>query len=68
MKFELEYCRSIDEIRKKIKDCEQSRHVQQVAYSTYEDSFTQICFGCKKIRTNLLLAIQCSKEENKNEQ
>ena len=49
--FELDF---VDDkyIKKAIKKCE-GKHVQQVAYSTYHDSFTQICFGCQKIRTSM---------------
>ena len=32
--------------------CE-GKHVQQVAYSTYHKALTQICYGCKTIRTSL---------------
>ena len=49
--FELKHC-SEKYVKEKIKSCE-GKHVQQVCYSTYHDAFTQICFGCKKIRTNL---------------
>ena len=42
----------MEEIRKHIQDCE-GKHIQQVVYSTYHDALTQICYGCKKIRTNL---------------
>ncbi len=36
-----------------IKDCQIHNHIQQVAYSTYHDALTQICFGCNKVRTSL---------------
>jgi len=39
-------------IEKNIKDCENS-HVQQIAYSAYHMALTQLCFGCKKIRTSM---------------
>lgn len=35
-----------------IEGCE-GKHVQQVIYSTYHKTLTQVCFGCKKIRTSL---------------
>ena len=35
-----------------IEGCE-GEHIQQVIYSTYHKALTQICFGCKKIRTSL---------------
>ena len=52
MKFESEYCETQEEVREYIKKCEGS-HTQQVVYSTFHDALTQICYGCKKIRTNL---------------
>ena len=39
-------------IRHCIRRCQKQDHVQQVAYSTYHDSLTQICFTCRKVRTN----------------
>jgi len=41
-----------EEIKNYIKECE-GNHVQQVAYSSYHDALTQICFGCKAVRTSL---------------
>ena len=35
-----------------IQQCE-GIHIQQVVYSTFHNAFTQICFGCKKVRTSL---------------
>ena len=40
-----------DEVKAHIKLCE-GKHRQQVAYSSYHDALTQICFDCKRIRTN----------------
>ena len=34
-------------------ECCESVHIQQVIYSTYHKALTQICFGCKKVRTSL---------------
>ena len=34
-------------------ECCEGKHVQQVVYSTYHKALTQICFGCKKVRTSL---------------
>lgn len=50
--FEFEHIDTMEEVRKQIQECE-GRHKQQVAYSTFHDGLTQICFGCKKIRSNL---------------
>jgi len=36
-----------------IKNCE-GQHLQQVAYSSYHDALTQICFDCNKVRTSLI--------------
>jgi len=52
MKLELVHYNNQDFIKQCIKDCE-GKHIQQVAYSSYHDALTQICFGCKKIRTSL---------------
>lgn len=41
------------EIKKHIKLCE-GIHMQQVSYSTYHNAFTQVCFDCKRIRTNIM--------------
>jgi hypothetical protein len=41
-----------EEIKKDIKRCE-GNHIQQVAYSSYHDALTQVCFGCGKVRTSL---------------
>lgn len=34
-------------------ECCEGLHIQQVVYSTYHNALTQICFGCKRIRTSL---------------
>lgn len=41
------------EIRKHIRSCE-GHHVQQVIFSTFMDTLTQICFTEKKIRSSIL--------------
>ena len=51
MKLEVEHLhKGVVEIC--IEGCE-GKHIQQVIYSTYHKALTQICFGCKKIRTSL---------------
>lgn len=50
--FEYEYCDSQEKVREHIKACE-GKHSQQVAYSTFHDALTQICYGCLKIRSNV---------------
>ena len=57
--MKLEFYEDQEDIKRNIKTCE-GRHVQQVAYSSYHDALTQICFGCNKVRTNL-------KEEHANQ-
>ncbi len=37
----------------KIKGCQRKKHIQQVAYSTYHDCLTQICFTCNIVRTSI---------------
>ncbi len=56
MKFEYEECKTTGEVEGFIIICE-GRHIQQVSYSTYHNALTQVCFGCKKVRSNI------SKEE-----
>lgn len=50
--FEFQHLPSVEEVRQAIIKCE-SRHTQQCAYSTFHDALTQVCFGCKKIRSSL---------------
>ena len=52
MEFELIFCKTQEEVKVNIKKCE-GKHIQQIAYSSYHDALTQICFGCKEIRTSL---------------
>jgi len=53
MKFNYQYVPTVEEVRKYIQSCE-GRHMQQVAYSTFHDGLTQICFGCGIIRSTLV--------------
>lgn len=55
MTFQYEYIESMEDVRKHIQDCE-GHHMQQVAYSTFHDALTQICYGCLKIRSNIIKA------------
>lgn len=54
MIFEYEYYKTQEEIREHVQEC-QGKHVQQVAYSTFYDAITQICFGCIKIRSSIFV-------------
>jgi len=62
MKFELEIITE-GKVKDAITECE-GKHIQQIAYSSYHDAFTQICFNCKKIRTSLKEKELCL-EQNK---
>ena len=48
--FTYEHIEKMEDVRTRIQDCE-GRHSQQVAYSTFHDALTQICFSCRKIRS-----------------
>lgn len=50
--FEYEQQPTQEDVRLHIQQCE-GHHTQQVCYSTFHDALTQICYGCKKIRSNL---------------
>jgi hypothetical protein len=50
--FEYERYETQEEVRNCIRDCE-GRHKQQAVYSTFHDGLTQVCFGCKKVRSTL---------------
>lgn len=52
MKLDLELFSSLTYLIEKIKECE-GKHIQQVSFSTYHKALTQVCFGCKKVRTNI---------------
>lgn len=43
---------SQEAVRRAIRECE-GNHMQQVAYSSYHDALTQVCFGCMTVRTNI---------------
>jgi len=40
-------------VREEIQTCSDGGHVQQVAYSTYHDALTQVCFSCETVRTSM---------------
>jgi len=40
-------------VKSHIQKCSDRDHVQQVAYSTYHNALTQVCFSCETVRTNL---------------
>lgn len=51
--FTYEYIARMEDVRKHIQECE-GKHAQQAIYSTFHDALTQICFGCKKIRSTIM--------------
>jgi len=52
MEMQVIFCDNQGEVKNYIKSCE-GKHIQQVVYSSYHDALTQVCFGCKRIRTSL---------------
>lgn len=52
MKLEFEHLATQEQVRLQIQQCE-GKHKQQVVYSSYHDALTQICYGCKMIRSNI---------------
>ena len=50
--FEYEHYETQEEVRKHIQSCE-GKHSQQVAYSSFHDALTQVCFGCRKVRSSI---------------
>ena len=52
MTFIYEYVPKMEDVRKHIQDSE-GHQTQQAIYSTYHDALTQVCFGCKKIRSTI---------------
>ncbi len=52
--FDYEFISKQEDVRKHIQECE-GRHTQQAIYSTFHDALTQICFGCKKVRSSINL-------------
>ena len=52
MEFEVIFYDNEKAVKCHIKLCE-GKHIQQIAYSSYHDALTQVCFTCKKVRTSL---------------
>lgn len=50
--FEFQEYPTMDAVRAAIRGCE-GRHVQQVAFSSFMDTLTQICFTCTCIRSTV---------------
>ena len=47
----LQHLETMEEVHREIQKCE-GRHRQQVAFSSFHDALTQICFGCGVVRTS----------------
>ena len=41
-----------EDVREHIRACE-GTHTQQAIYSTFHDALTQVCFGCKAVRSTI---------------
>lgn len=52
MTFTYEHVPEQTDVRKHIQACE-GQHTQQAIYSTFHDALTQICFGCKTVRSTI---------------
>jgi len=50
--FDYEYVPKKEDLMKQIDECE-GKHTQQAIYSTFHSALTQVCFGCKKIRSSI---------------
>ena len=50
--FEYQYVSDKEDLMKIIDNCE-GQHTQQAIYSTYHSALTQVCFGCKKVRSTI---------------
>jgi len=44
---------SQEDVEMEIMKCQNRKHVQQVAFSTYHHALTQVCFSCDKVRTSV---------------
>lgn len=52
MTLNYEHKETMEEVRKHIQECE-GRHTQQAIYSTFHDALTQVCYGCKAVRSTI---------------
>lgn len=50
--LELEHFKTMEELRAQIQNCG-GKHRQQAVFSTFHDALTQVCYGCRKVRTTL---------------
>ena len=49
-----------------IKTCEKKKHLQQVAFSTFHNCLTQVCFTCNVCRTSLPESDQVKIKKNQS--
>lgn len=52
MILEYDYIPTQEGVRRHIQECE-GKHTQQAVYSTFHDALTQVCYGCKKVRSTI---------------
>jgi hypothetical protein len=52
MNLKYEYIKDMNELVKQISECE-GKHTQQAVYSTFHGALTQVCYGCKKVRSTI---------------
>ena len=60
MIFTYEYLEKQEDVRAHIQKCE-GKHTQQAIYSTFHNALTQICFGCRKVRSTLWIIMKKKK-------
>lgn len=60
--FEYEFISDVEDVRRHIQECE-GKHTQQAIYSTFHDALTQVCFGCRKIRSTIYRPISIKDKE-----
>jgi len=53
MELKFEYCENTGRSKKTILKNVKVNIFNKVVYSTFHDALTQVCFGCKKVRSNL---------------
>lgn len=52
MSFEYIHIPNKQDLIEQIDECE-GKHTQQAMYSTFHSALTQICFGCKVVRSTI---------------
>jgi len=55
-----------DFIKNCIQICEKRKHLQQVAFSTFHNCLTQVCFNCNVCRTSLPDMYQVKMKKNQS--